>query len=301
MIRAGKEEDKKTIYDIYSRGNSSGKSMDGYFAVQYVPENVFVNEVNGHIAASMQVNYCPMMLDGRKIAAAMMFAMFYDRNKSSKYLDALKEEAFNQQQFKSLITVVPTESETDFKKYGFEPVYKRRLYTINRSDLDNASYQNVDKQYRYQQLADLYNTFMANFNGYIYRDTTYFKNLIELIHYQKYNLAVYHGEDGNLQGYVIYYIENSKVVVEEIVYLNGEALTRLLCYCLRLKTTIQVYVSEYEDLSRAFPKIKYKTVINGVAKINDLDLFNQYFKCNVSSCKEALEVFNKPLFFNEFY
>ena len=302
MIRRGRKEDRTAIFDLYGRNNSiSFVNREDYFARKFVPENVYVNEVNGHICASAQVNFCPLQINGRKLAASWLLGQFYDYSRGLKDINALVGELIEQQKYRTLLTVIPTDSPKDYGKYGFEEIYRKRVYTISRSHLDNASYKGVSKDFRIEELMALYDGFVSHFDGYLVRNRAYWSNLIDLLRFKRYNLAVYYDEENKPQGYMVYYIESGKVTVVEIIYNNGTALTRLVCYALRLKKSIKLYTSENEDLNKAFPKIRYRLETTAVARINDLEMFNHLFSTSVKSTREAFALAGKPLFLSEEY
>ena len=300
MIRRGKDEDKRAIFELYTKsGVPNLESQDEYFVNAFIPENVLVNDINGFVVASIQTNYHPMMLHDSRLSAAVVFGQFYDRSKGIKYFDALKEEVFEQQKYKTLVTIVPTKNPVEYERYGFEPVYKQRLYTIARSDLKNSSFLGVNKNFKVKDLVSVYSAFIKNFNGYFLRDYNYYMNLIDILQIKRYNLVVFYDDAGDCKGYMIYYIESSKIVIKEIIYLDGLALTRLLCYALRRKRSVQVFVSENENLSKAYPSVSYKLVNNYVVRINDYELFNKLYGSNVTTSSEGFNLLNKALYIND--
>ncbi|MGI6509949.1 MAG: hypothetical protein ACOX1L_05135 [Erysipelotrichaceae bacterium] len=300
MIRRGKEEDKRAIFDLYTKsGVLNFESQDEYFINDFIPENVLVNDVNGSVVASMQTNYHPMILHDKRLSASVVFGHFYDRSKGIRYYDALKDEAFEHQKYRTLVTIVPTKNPAEYERYGFEPIYNQRLYTISRSHLKNSSYSGVSRSFKIKDLVAVYEAFIVNFNGYLLRDYNYYMNLIDLLQIKRYNLVAFYDEQSVCKGYMIYYIESSKIVVEEIIYLDGLALTRLLCYVLRRKKSIQVYVSEHEDLTKAYPSVSYKSVNRYVARINDFELFNKLYESNITTTAEGFNLLNKALYIND--
>lgn len=300
MIRRGKQEDKRAIFDLYTKnGILNFESQDEYFINAFIPENVLVNDVNGSVVASLQTNYHSLMLHDKRLAASVVFGQFYDRSKGIKYHDSLKQEAFQQQKYKTLITIIPTKNPTEYERYGFEPIYNQRLYNISRNQLKNSSYKGVRRDFKVKDLVDVYNSFIKNFNGYLLRDYNYYMNLIDLLQIKRYNLVAFYDEELVCKGYMIYYIDGSKIVVEEIIYLDGLALTRLLCYALRRKRSIQVYVSEHEDLTKAYPSINYKLVNKYVARINDFELFNKLYDSSITTTLEGFNLLNKALYIND--
>lgn len=300
MLRRAKEEDKKVIFDIYAKsGMLNLYDQDDYFSDSFIAENVIVNEINGHIAASMQVNYHTMIFNEQKIIVGVVFGQFFERNKGVRALESLRNEVFEQQRYKTLFTLVPTDNEQEYSKYGFEALYQKRLYQITSKELKNISYSNVGKQFETEDLLKVYKDFSQRFNGYLIRDKKYYLDLIDWLQSKRYNLAVYYSNEKVCEGYMIYSIEANKVVVREIIYLNGSALTQLLSYGLKIKSKLLVYVSQSEDLSRAYPKINYKQVASMAVRINDIELFNKLFASEAVDAKQAYQLNERPLFISD--
>ncbi len=300
MLRRGKEEDKKVIFDIYAKsGMLNLYDQDDYFSDSFCAENVIVNEINGHVAASLQVNYHTMMFNERKIISGVVFGQFFERNKGVKALETLRNEVFDQQRYKTLFTLIPTDNEQEYSKYGFDAIYQKRIYQITSKDLSNISYNNVSKQFESDALLKVYKDFTKRFNGYLLRDKQYYLDLIDWLQSKRYNLAVYYSDENVCEGYMIYSIESNKVAVREIIYLNGSALTQLLSYGLKIKSKLDVYVSQSEDLSRAYPKVSYKQVAAMAVRINDIELFNKLFGVNVTDTVTGYKLNERPLFISD--
>lgn len=300
MIRRGTENDKKAIFDLYTKSSMLNLDrQDDYFVNGFDSSKIIVNEVNGHVVSSIQMNEGVIMLHQKRIACGIATGLFYERTKGAKWFENLKQEVFDQQQYQNLITIIPTEHPEEFYKYGFEDIYKQRLYTINKNDFENSSFAGVGKNFKIDELYEIYKQFIVNFDGYLIRDRQYYSDLVSLIQKKKYNLALYHDQNNQALGYMIYYIEASKVVVKEIMYLNGLALTRLICYGLRLKNNVHLYVSANEDLSKAFPKIKYKLLTSAVARINDFSLFQKLYHLPLTNSQEGFKKAESALYFND--
>ncbi|MDO4378944.1 MAG: hypothetical protein Q4C64_07450 [Erysipelotrichia bacterium] len=300
MLRRGKEEDKKVIFDMYAKsGILNLYNQDDYFSDSFIAQNVIVNEINGHVVSSLQINYHQIIFNDLKIVGGVIFGQFYERNKGIKTLENLRAEVLEQQTHKTLFTLIPTDNIQEYAKYGFEPIYSKRIYNISRKDVKNVSYQGVGKQFQIDDLVKVYKTFTEKFAGYFLRNKQYYLDLIDLLQSKRYNLAAYYNENDDCQGYMIYYIESNKVVIKELIYLNGLALTKLLSYALRIKPRLLVYVSQNEDLSKAYPKINYKLLVSMAVRINDFELFNRLFDCDVSTAQQAYQLEKKPLFLND--
>lgn len=300
MFRRATTEDKKAIFDMYTKsGTLNLYNQDDYFSDSFIPQNVIVNEINGHVVSSLQINYHQTAFNDYKIIGGVIFGQFFEKSKGLRTLNNLRSEVVQQQEYKTLFTFIFTDDPKEYAEYGFEPIYFQRIYNISKKDIKSVCYDGVGKQFDIDDLVDVYKKFTIRFTGYFYRNKKYYLDLIELLQTKRGNLAVYYNEKRECQGYMIYYIEANKVIVKEMIYLNGTALTKLLSYCLRIKPHICVCVSQNEDLTKAYPKINHKEICHVVAKINDIELFNRLLNCNISTTSQGFQLADKPLYLND--
>lgn len=300
MIRKAQPRDKKAIYDLHSAKVNLNKydEMEYYFSQLFDTDGVVVNEINGHVAASIQANQHVMMLNGVRVAVGALLAPIGSRQEP-RYLTDLLRDVLDEQSRKYLVTLFISDQLDQARKYDFEPVYRRRIFTIRQEDMKNRSYHGVGRSFKIPELNRLYGEYCSYFNGYYLRDTDYWITRFQQMQFQRYNIAVYRDTSGELKGYMIYQISQSKVYVDELVYLNGEALIRLLCYAMRYKTKVEVAVGQNEDLSRIFPKVKSVSRCRLAVRINDLALFNRLYDSSVTSTEQAFALAGRPLFLNE--
>ena len=300
MIREGYLSDRQAIYDLHSSKVNLGEydRMEIYFARYFNADNIVVNEVNGHVVASSQINYHTLIFNGYRIAAGVVTATICDRNNRS-YLDTLLKDINDELEHKMLISLAITERPDDFSSLGFEPVYKRRRYEIDRKDMVNRSSDGVEKSFTAGEIAGVYKKFMGSFNGYYERDMIYWTNRFETFKYLKYSMVVYRNRDKAVEGYMVFGINNNDVYIDEIVYLSGSALVRMLCYAFKFKDRVTVMVSEHEDLNRIIPAARFRLETAAMAKVNNLTLFNNLFGTSAENTLEALSLSGKPLYINE--
>lgn len=300
MIRQGILADRKAIYDIHTSMVSINEydQVERYFSYYLKPENLIVNEINGHVTASCQVNYHTMMLNGNKIGVTTLMGMIV-RPEDRKYLSEILDSVIDEQEHKNLITLALTNKPKELKKYGFESIYKRKRYYISKKDLENRSYEGVTRSFEVKDVRKLYKQFASNFNGYYDRDEEYWYELFKRLPQERKNIAVYYSPEGVAEGYLIYQISREKVYVHEIVYLNGAALIRLMCYAFRYRNNMEMIVSEGENLSAVFPRAKYEDVPGLMIRVNDYELLNRLCNSNFTSCKEAFRSYGKTIWLNE--
>ena len=300
MIRQGILADRKKVYDIHSSQVSINEydEKERYFSLFFKPENLLVNEVNGHVVASCQVNYHNMFLHGKKIGVSTLMGIIA-RPEDQEYLDELIESVLDEQEHKMLVTLAVTDKPKELKKYGFESLYTRRRYTINKKDLENRSFEGVTRSFEVKDVRRLYSEFTANFNGYYDRDEEYWFELFKRLPQERKNMAVYISPEGAAEGYMIYQIVKQKVVIHEIIYMNGAALIRLMCYAFRYRNTMEILVSDGENLARVFPKAKYKEESGPMVRLNSAELFNRLYESDIKTAGGAFLMANKPLYLNE--
>ncbi len=301
MIRAGRPEDLKSIYGLRKvQVSLSSDSQELYFQHQFNYHNVLVNEVNGQLKASLQINHQPMMLKDKRIMCSVITGEFSD-GRNSAYLGELLEDTIRQLQVMTLVSAVFGTPASRYQKLGFEPVYNRRVYTVRRSALKNVADSGISRKFKLSELRDLYREFTSHFDGYLLRSDGYWMNLMDYYTFMNYFVVVFRDAAKKAQGYMVYHSERDTLIVDEIVYRSGLALMRLLAYATRVKPQVSVKVSQYEDLSIAIPDARFKLEANCSIRINDLEMHNRLYKENCDSAVTAMLNSTKPLWISRGY
>lgn len=300
MIRKAQTADRKAIYDLHTAKVSIDKydSMEFYFARLFNQNRVIVNEIDQHVVASLQVNYHEMMLHDKKLSVSLILGEI-SKGDSQEYLGQLLEDVLDETSRKTLITLLDTDKPNEFKKYGFKEVYSYRNYILKKGDMKYLSYQGVSKDFTIEDLLKVYKKFTSYFNGYYLRDRDYWVRKYKQLEFLRCGLCVYRNQNNEVNGYMVYHLTQNRLYVDEIVYLNGEALIRLLCYALKMKDEVEIKVSQDEDISKLIPKIKYKNGKAFMARVNDFQLFNRLYESNVMTTSGAFYLNNKSLYLNE--
>ncbi|MBQ9037127.1 MAG: GNAT family N-acetyltransferase [Erysipelotrichaceae bacterium] len=302
MIRSAKNSDRKTIYDLHSSNVSVDRydDMEYYFARLFDADKVIVNDHNSHVVASLQVNYHTMILNDIRVGASTILGQI-TTEQNKEYFRELMNDVLDEVSRKTLVTLLLTNKPNDYTQYGFEAIYKRKTYNISRSDLKNRSFDGVGGPFEISELVKVFREFASHFNGYYERDNNYWIEAFRQYQFLRRNIVSYRNEEGKVEGYMVYQITQQKIYVDELVYLNGTALIRLICYALKFKNNIEVTVSENEDLSKAMPKIRSTSRTVMMARINDYPLFNKLFESDVRKVREGFGLCDKPLYINERY
>ncbi|MBR6958835.1 MAG: hypothetical protein IKH73_10385, partial [Erysipelotrichaceae bacterium] len=109
MIRNAIIQDRKTIYDLHSSKVSVDRydDMEFYFSRLFDVDNVIVNDLNGHVVSSLQVNYHGMILNDTRIVASTLFGAI-TQDDDPEYFRPLLEDVLDEVSRKTLISLVIT-------------------------------------------------------------------------------------------------------------------------------------------------------------------------------------------------
>ena len=83
--------------------------------------------------------------------------------------------------------------------------------------------------------------------------------------------------------------------VQEIVYLDSRALRQLLAYVSRTARSVQVTVSDDEQLERIFPQAIPHREDHLMARLNSPALFNKLYNTKAHHAKDAFDLLKKPM------
>lgn len=295
MIRPARKADRKPIFDLQAEKLSLSREdgMEFYFAQLFNDDNILVNEVDGKVAGSLQVNHHAMLLNGRKIMVTTLLGFI------GKVPEEMMEDVLDECDHKSLVSLIMTDKPEKFYQYGFKPLYGRKKYHLSRDDIANASYGGVDRYVNVRELMEVYRHFTCFFDGCYDREAEYWIKFNERLKFRRSSFAVYRDSNNRPRGYMAYRTAGEKVEIDEIAYLNGEALVRLLCYGLHLKDDLEVTVSINEDFSAVFPTARAEERGTVLARINDLELFNRLYQSEAKTTVEGFQLSGRPLWLNE--
>ena len=184
MIRKGQPQDRKAIYDLHSEKVSLDQNdgMEFYFSQVFNADNIIVNEVNGHVVSSVQVNYHPIMFRDTRIECAV-FCGAITRKDRPEFQKDLMDDVCDEVAHRTLVSILLTEDPDEGKQYGFEPVYYRRVYTIRQRDLANKSFEGVSREFNADDLQKTYTAFASHFDGYYLRDRNYWMDLYKQLQF----------------------------------------------------------------------------------------------------------------------
>jgi len=301
MIRFALSDEKQVIYRIWKEVFSFDDKgyTDFYFHHLFNEKNTLVKVVDNVIVSTLQRIPHVMVLHDKKISCHFIVGVATIPPQRHKgYMGELMNTVLEEISFKSLVTILQAYEPEQYLKFGFEMLYYRKKYDFARDNFPKYSTEGVGGKVDHQHLVKLYKDFMQSFNGFLVRDGRYYQNLEYRLEEERGFIYTYY-KGNTLEGYMVCYLEANHIVIDEIIYRNGEALARLLAYACKQKPRVRLYVSEFEDFSQLLPDAETERVDCMMAKINDIRLFEDCFGIPAINLKAAFKNKKKPLYINE--
>ena len=301
MIEIATEEMTAGIRDCWKKSFTldDPRYFEHFFRYIYKPE-YFLTDMEGKIVAAT-ICRIPhsLMFNGRVLQVSMLshactLPDFRNEGRLKKMIDAAVDISVHNE----LITLVSAEYGESYRPYGFEPIYHRTSYKLNRDDVHTSSYGCAYDPVPLDMLK-VYSAFIRHFNGYYARNLEYFVNLKREISARGGKIVAYYDEKHVIKGYATILIEGREAKVEELIYVDSQALMKMLGAALQERSVLNVHVTAAENLAKIFPNAEKKEYPAVLAKINDPKLFSRLFNAEVRTIQEAYGISCRPLYLNE--
>ncbi len=300
MITKAKKEDVKTIYELWKEcfSHDDGGYTNFYFQHYYNSDETFVKRINGVVIGCASKHPHEVVVNGRVLQMSMICGIaihpeYRKQGNMERLMRVMLEEAERQE----LMTMIQAYDPRLYLKYGFEPAYEQHVWKLTRESIPKIK-TSVQVSFNVDDCLRLYADFVSRFDGYYIRDKEYFNKYAMEVYAQggKFIQVFEHGE---LTGYAVVYYRNENIEVEECIYLNADALHQLMEFCIELYPSVLLVTSAAENIDLVFPGITYEERIYTMVRLNDAELFNRLYNCNIKNATEALAISGKPLFMHE--
>ncbi len=303
MINYAKVNQTKQIQEMWKQcfPQESLKYNEFFFKNKYFPENTLVFSENGEVQASLQRYPHEIMMHERILKTSMIVGVAtLPQHQGQGKMKALMDVVLDHVEHQELVTLIQAYEPELYEKYGFEMVYYHRSWKIHRNQVKKISNKGCSYDVQSSQMLKLYANFVKHFNGFYIRDEAYFDLLRKEVEAQNGKIIAYYNEDGLLEAYGTLLPKREEVVLEECIYMNSLALTKLVNLALQHRAIVSLKTSTGEDLGVLFPEAEVKESGFMMAKVNDFDLFNRLYGTSATTTKEAFEMGKKSLYINEF-
>lgn len=277
------------------------KYTDYYFKNLYHAENCLVYMLEGKVVSCLVRNTHAVMFNGRALQASMLVgAATLPQYRQSGYMRALLNIMIDACEHTELLTLIQAEAPSMYTNFGFRMLYHRTEYTVTRSDCKRTTNFGCSFNPTAIDMLKVYSAFISRFNGYYARDLEYFVKYINEIRTQGGKIVAYFNGKDQIQGYASMIPSGNELVVEELVYLDSMALSKLVNAALQDKKVVKLYVSAAEDLSLVFPNAPKRDYGSTMARLNDPELFSKLFAKKVYTVEDIEKISQRPLNLNEF-
>lgn len=304
MLKEAMRDDKAEVYELWKHAYPSQNRnyLSFYFRHLFDKGTCLIQEQDHRIISSLQMNTHSMRFHGKLLNVSYLLGVStlpdYRRRGHMRELmnSALDEASHNQ-----LITLVKAFNPRLYEQFGFEVIYERKQYLIQREYLNKIIPLRVSHEASAKDLLRAYRQFIRHFDGYYERDITYYETLLKELELGIKQMVTYHDAQGNVCGYLIYQMQKNDLVVKEAVYLESIALQRMMKEILDDHEAIIVEVSQSEKLEKIFALAIPKRSAFMMARINSFPLFNKLFNTKAKTVTEAYAILKKPLWLHEYY
>ncbi|HDR7798276.1 TPA: GNAT family N-acetyltransferase [Bacillus tropicus] len=181
-----------------------------------------------------------------------------------------------------------------YRKYGWELCADLLVCHMTKSDLVmkkqvNGTVKRFSKEHHPEEVEKLYETFAERFSGMLIRNEKWWLQVV----YDDLTLAIYYDKDKTAAGYMLYKIENNKMIVEEFVPLHNEArngLWNFICQHDSMIKELEMTVSKNEPLLYTLQEPRVKTEIKPyfMGRIVDVEQFLKQYELNWNNVQQEV-------------
>ncbi len=274
--------------------------IDYYFRNVWKPENCYVTKEDGKIISTISRNKHDIMFQGRIIRTSMITGVAtLPEYRNRGYMKELMTIVLDACEHTELMTFIRTETPELYAPFGFEQGFPRTQWSLQRHDLKRVSTFGCAYEIQALDMLKVYSAYIRRFSGFYTRDLKYFIDYKKEIAQTGGKLIGYFNGQDRIDGYAAVTMQGSDLYIDELVYLDSTALTKLLNACFQERPRVHFNVSKAENLTQLFPNAKHKDFSTTMVKINNYELFNKLFSTDVTNVQDALAVSRKPLNQNE--
>ncbi len=297
MIYRGAWQCETEIFHLLETAypNMHQRMLETTFQRRFDPARCLYIAEDGKVIATLQMIVATMQFRNYRLEVSVFDQIatlpdYRRRHHMRSLLQAALDEASHNQLFSLMYVLNPRL----FERYGFKCIHTSKRYLLAGNDCRRSKHHRVQTQGSSEQMAALYQRFIAHFDGYFLRDTLYYDRLLQRVKESGEQLCFYY-EQGEMKGYCLYILEHHEAKVSEIIYLDSTALKQMISYLSRDVNGVQLIVSKEEKIEKVFPFAIPRREAYLMARLNNIALFNKLYNCNVRHAADAFALLRKPM------
>ncbi len=233
-IRSAKDSDYDKIRNLWDACFDEDSKLwrDWYFKYIYKPQNTMLLINDNKLSSMIHINPYDMNLNKKKIkAAALSGVATYKDQRKKGYAGKLIEKGLIEMQKRDIAFSFLYPFNYDFyRKFGYELCYMQNKYIINSDSADNYSFEKINND---TDIAEFYNQYCFNLNGYILRDEKYMQIKLAEQYADKNPVYLILKEKEKI-GYCMLEINNDKLILEELICENPLGVAKALSFKYKL-------------------------------------------------------------------
>ncbi len=206
--------------------DEDSQSTEFYFNNVYKPSNIdiFLAKDKGQIVGMLQIREYEIHKQNN-----VYFILGVGTKEEYRYngiLDKMMDYIYKYPKFNNKRLFLQAYNPEIYEKYGFKKQLFMKKYDIDKSLIPKKDL--INSEFNVNDLVNLYNQYCGNFNSHYCRDKEYYANYL-IPRCEVFNqsiVTVY--ENGVLDSYAVYSINNNKVSISELIYTNKESVLKIL-------------------------------------------------------------------------
>lgn len=172
-----------------------------------------------------------------------------------------------------------------YRKFGWEILSEKKKITIEKKDLkflevQQGSIRRYSKETHNDEIERIYQQFCSQYTGMLKRESNWWK---QNVYDEDSQAAVYYNSLNEVKGYILYYVKESKMEVQELVALDHEArigLWNFICQHDSMVETVTLNLASQDPFPYFLPQPKVKTEVY------------PYFMARIVNAEECLRRFS---------
>lgn len=249
--------------------------------------------VDGQMAANLTILPLATYVNGHPVAMGGIagVATWPEHRRRGMVAKLLRHSLNVMKEQGSLVSMLAPFSFAFYNRFGWVYCIDRKQYILDRADWPKfqASKGAIERTDHFQEIASVYETYAARFSGTLQRSEDWWQTRIKK---GKQGIrALYRDENGVAQGYMIYQVKQSEMIVHEMVYLTVEAYQGLWNFIANhdsMANQVKIIVPTNDGLPFLLPnpRIKQEIFPYFMARIVDVEPFLRQYSF-ISQTSEA--------------
>jgi predicted acetyltransferase len=189
------------------------------------PENIWGYFVDGQLAAQLMIWPLTVYVHGVPfpMGGIASVATWPEYRRGGKVAQLLRTSLIEMREAGQVVSMLAPFSFAFYRKYGWEMLMERKLYTLERADWPHFpdTGGTFERTTDWRHLAPIYEAYARRYNGMLQRTEEWWTRRIEQ---RKPGIrAVYRNAAGEPRGYLIYQVRNARIQIHELVFLDEDA------------------------------------------------------------------------------